>query len=165
MATDNVNAPNTTNTDENKHDGTTSDMRTATGKYRPGCNPASAAHRFTGCGNPAGRPKQTQEQRDALAMLRKAAPQAIETLIEIMGSKKARGADRLKAAEMAIQYTYGKAPQTVTVNSNNTVASEIMRELQSIRNDYKVQIDKEIEADKNSNVPQDGAPVMPTEFE
>ena len=134
-------------------------------EYKRGMHPNTVAHHFTGCGNPAGRPKQTQEQRDALAMLRKAAPQAIETLIEIMGSKKARGADRLKAAEMAIQYTYGKAPQTVTVNSNNTVASEIMRELQSIRNDYKAQIDKEIEADKNCNVPQDGVPVFPPELE
>lgn len=98
-------------------------------------------------------------------MLRAAAPQAIKTICEIMESKKARGADRLKAAEMAMQYTYGKAPQTVNVNTGNSVASEIMRELQSIRNDYKSQIDKEIEADKNSNVVLDGAPVFPKELE
>ena len=134
-------------------------------KYKPGTSPAARACQFGQGRNIPGRPKQTQEQKDALAMLRAAAPQAIKTICEIMESKKARGADRLKAAEMAMQYTYGKAPQTVNVNTGNNIASEIMRELQAIRNDYKSQIDKEIEADKNSNVQQDGAPVFPPELE
>lgn len=159
-----VNAQIATDRRENMVDNQTSNNRTENGRYKPGCNPASAAHRFTPGNSLGGRPKQTPEQKDALAMLRAAAPQAIKTICEIMESKKARGADRLKAAEMAMQYTYGKAPQTVNVNTGNSVASEIMRELQSIRNDYKSQIDKEIEADKNSNVPQDGAPTMPEEF-
>lgn len=151
---------NATETGENGVISSDADNRKETVEYKRGMHPNTIAHRFTGSGNPAGRPKQTQEQKDALAELRRAAPKAIETLIEIMGNKKARGADRLKAAEMAIQYTYGKAPQTVTVNANNTVASEIMRELQSIRAEYAQQVTLEEMPEKVPN----GAPTIPTEL-
>lgn len=131
-------------------------------RYAPGQAPGSIATRFQP-GNPygAGRPKQTQEQKDALAMLRAAAPTAIKTLLEVMESKKARGADRLKAAEMVIQYTYGKAPQTVTVTAGNAVADEIARELAAIRGDFARQIR---EQEKLDPVPE-GAPTLPPELE
>ena len=60
-------------------------------------------------GNPSGRPKQTQEQKDALAMIRDLSPEAAERLREIIRDKHTRPETALKAIEIIFERTYGKA--------------------------------------------------------
>lgn len=60
-------------------------------------------------GNPRGRPKQTQEQKDALAMIRDLAPEAAERLREIIRDNNIRVEARLKAIEIILERTYGRA--------------------------------------------------------
>ena len=106
---------------------------------------------FTSCGNPKGRPKQTQEQKDALEMLRKLAPQAVKTLADVLQDKRSRGADRLKAAELIIERTYGKAPATVNVNAaGSDIGADIKAELNAI----KAQFADEIQRAEAENKPQ-----------
>ena len=59
-------------------------------------------------GNPNGRPKQTQDQRDALAMIRSLAPEAVERLTEIIRDPSVRVDARLRAIEIILERTYGR---------------------------------------------------------
>jgi hypothetical protein len=59
-------------------------------------------------GNPSGRPKQTQEQKDALAMIKDLAPMAVEWLLEILTNEKTKPETRLRAIEMVLDRAYGK---------------------------------------------------------
>lgn len=59
-------------------------------------------------GNPKGRPKQTQEQKDALVMIRDMAPEAAERLHEIILSKSVSTKDLLKAIEIVFDRAFGK---------------------------------------------------------
>lgn len=60
-------------------------------------------------GNPSGRPKKTQEQKDALEMIKALAPEAVERLKEIITGPSIRPDTRLKAIEIVLERTYGKA--------------------------------------------------------
>lgn len=60
-------------------------------------------------GNPSGRPKQTQEEKDALAMIRQLAPEAVERLKAIIRDPKGKAEVQLKAIEIILDRTYGKA--------------------------------------------------------
>lgn len=66
-------------------------------------------------GNPKGRPKMKQEERDALALIRSLAPEAADTLHSILHSETAPPAAKIRAAEIILDRTYGKAEATVNV--------------------------------------------------
>lgn len=66
-------------------------------------------------GNPKGRPKMKPEERDALAMIRSLAPEAADTLQSILHSDTAPPAAKIRAAEIILDRTYGKAEATVNV--------------------------------------------------
>lgn len=59
-------------------------------------------------GNPSGRPKQTQEQKDALAMIKELAPVAVDRLGEILRDKHTKPETLLRAIEMVLDRAYGK---------------------------------------------------------
>ena len=59
-------------------------------------------------GNPKGRPKQTKEQKDALAMIRDMAPEAVERLREIIRDPKVKAEAQIKAIEIVLERTYGR---------------------------------------------------------
>lgn len=63
-------------------------------------------------GNPKGRPKQTQEQKDALAMIKALAPEAAERLREIIRNPDIKVETQLKAIEIVFDRTYGKGYAT-----------------------------------------------------
>ena len=67
-------------------------------------------------GNPKGRPKQTQEQKDALKMIRDLAPLAADKLREIIQNPDAKIPDQLRAIEMILDRAYGK-PHVVEVTT------------------------------------------------
>ena len=67
-------------------------------------------------GNPNGRPKTTPEQKDALQAIRDLAPQAAEELAKILRGEDTPIAAKIKAIEMIIERTYGKAEATVNLN-------------------------------------------------
>lgn len=75
-------------------------------------------------GNPSGRPKQTQEQKDALAMIKDLAPVAVEWLREVLTNEKTKPEIRLRAIEMVLDRAYGKP-----VAREQTVGNEPIIEL------------------------------------
>lgn len=70
-------------------------------------------------GNPSGRPKQTQEQKDALAMIKDLAPVAVEWLQNILIDRNTKPETRLRAIEMVLDRAYGK-PVTQEAPTDNT---------------------------------------------
>lgn len=73
-------------------------------------------------GNPKGRPKQTQEQKDALQMIRDLAPDAAERLREIILDRSVKTNDLLRAIEIVFDRAFGK-------ETNNTVPNELLQSL------------------------------------
>lgn len=70
-------------------------------------------------GNPNGRPKQTQEQKDALAMIRSLAPEAAERLRAIIEDPEAKPDVQLRAIDIVLERTYGKAAAQVAVTAGS----------------------------------------------
>lgn len=68
-------------------------------------------------GNPSGRPKRTQEEKDALQAIRELAPAAVAKLKKILDSEKVAPAVKLRACEIILDRTYGKAESAVKVTS------------------------------------------------
>lgn len=69
-------------------------------------------------GNPNGRPKRTEAEKDALEQIKKLAPNVPALLQSIMADAAASPAYRLKAAEMILDRTYGKAEAAVRVDAS-----------------------------------------------
>lgn len=85
-------------------------------------------------GNPNGRPKATQEQRDALEAVRALAPEASEVLHLLMTDEKTPAAVRLRAVTEVLDRTYGKAEQPVKVeDSARDVLGDIRAEVARIQ--------------------------------
>ena len=60
-------------------------------------------------GNPGGRPKKTQAERDALEMIKSLAPQAVERLRAIIEDDRIKPEVQLKAIDIILTRTYGNA--------------------------------------------------------
>ena len=73
-------------------------------------------------GNPNGRPKQTQEQKDALKMIRDLAPEAAERLRDIILDPGTKTNDLLRASEIVFDRAFGK-------ETNNAVPNELLLSL------------------------------------
>ena len=67
-------------------------------------------------GNPSGRPKRTQEQKDALEELKKLTPAAVQAVNEILRDQDAPESARLRAAEIVFDRTYGKPEARVSAD-------------------------------------------------
>lgn len=68
-------------------------------------------------GNPKGRPKETeerkQEKRDALEILKAAAPDAAALLVSFANDPNVRGDLRIRCAETVMDRVYGRAAQPI----------------------------------------------------
>ena len=92
-------------------------------------------------GNPSGRPKRTQEEKDALQAIRDLAPDAVEKLKALLNSTRASPAVKVRIIELILDRTYGKAESAVKVTSvAETVQqseSYIMALVEKVREDME----------------------------
>ena len=85
-------------------------------------------------GNPSGRPKRTQEQKDVLAAIKKLAPNAAEMLKQLLIDPNTPHAVRLKAAEVILDRTYGKPEAQIKVDdAKRDALTDIQAEVARIR--------------------------------
>lgn len=80
-------------------------------------------------GNPKGRPKNTPEQKDALQAIRDLAPHAARELENILNAEDSSYAVKLKAIDMILERTYGKAEAVVNVNDPQRETFEDLRKM------------------------------------
>ena len=78
-------------------------------------------------GNPGGRPKQTAEQKDALQAIRELTNKAADVLEKMLTDEKIPPAQRLKAAEMILDRTYGKAEAKVNMDAKVVSGDFVLR--------------------------------------
>ncbi len=74
-------------------------------------------------GNPAGRPKMPKEVKEAF---RKATPEAVKILKQILLNPEARDTDRLRAAEIILDRAYGKPAQAVDITTDTVTIKETL---------------------------------------
>ena len=84
-------------------------IRTKTGQFLPGHS-----------GNPRGRPAETQEAKDGKEMLRRAFPEAVETIVGILEEPGAKVSERLEAARYIIDRVLEKSVQPVAAEISPT---------------------------------------------
>ena len=77
-------------------------------------------------GNPGGRAKLTPEELDLRAAARLKAPEALNTILNLMVESQ-NDSVRLKAAELVLDRGYGKATQTVEMNVKRSANEQIGR--------------------------------------
>ena len=77
-------------------------------------------------GNKGGRPKKTDEERTLEAMCKDKTPEALETILDIMGNGKQERA-KLAAAQYVIDRGWGKAKESVELSGtvNLSIADQI----------------------------------------
>ena len=64
-------------------------------------------------GNAGGRPRESEETRDAKRLLLKATPEAVELLLRMMRNPHAKDEVRVRCAETVLDRVYGKAAQPI----------------------------------------------------
>ena len=94
-------------------------IRPKTGRKAP-----STAFKPGQSGNPKGRPKQTQEQKDALAQIRALAPEAAMRLQQIVNDPESKSDVLLRAIDIILDRAYGKAAAQVSITSGSFDALE-----------------------------------------
>ena len=101
-------------------------------------------------GNPSGRPKRIEE---LTVTCRGLTPDAMTTVQEIMTSPDARGADRIQAARLVLEYAWGKPSQQVDIDvrqqvenmSESEINAEIERLYTKMHEDDAIDISAETE--------------------
>lgn len=82
--------------------------------------------RFTSGNKGGGRPRVPEELRSAF---QKFSSDALDVLVEIMSSPGAKDADRIRAAEVILDRGWGKAPQSVDLETGGTLRLELIDEI------------------------------------
>ena len=72
-----------------------------------------------------GRPRKDVENR-IRDLMHPHSTNAIECLVEIINDKEAKSSDRISASKIIIEYTYGKAKETVETTGNTII--KVIRE-------------------------------------
>jgi len=83
-------------------------------------------------GNPEGRPKRTQEEKNALEKLRSLAPKAVETLRYLLISPKTSQMVKVKICEMILERTYGKPEASIKLTSISETVEESQKYIQAL---------------------------------
>lgn len=108
-----------------------SSMKTAKARGRPFQKGKS--------GNPGGRPKTTQEQKDALQQIRDLAPRAAEEMQRILDDPRAPQALKLRVAEVVFDRAFGKPRQEVEMKTT-ALSDEAKAELDKLLEETKGEI-------------------------
>ena len=82
--------------------------------------------------NPDGRWKRTQEEKNALELLRSLAPKAVETLQFLLLSPKTVPAVKVKICEIILERTYGKPEASIRLSSISETVEESQTYIQTL---------------------------------
>ena len=77
------------------------------GRFLPGQSP-----------NPGGRPKKTEEEKDALEEIKKLAPGVAAKMTELLNASKVPAIAKVRIMEIILERTYGKPETAVRLNAD-----------------------------------------------
>ena len=82
-------------------------LRGENGQFLPGKSP-----------NPGGRPKMTEEEKDALEEIRKLAPGVADRMVALLDNARTPAIAKVRILEIILERTYGKAETAVKLNAD-----------------------------------------------
>ena len=83
-------------------------------------------------GNPSGRAKRTNVQKDALEKIRSLAPKAVETLEVLLVSPYTHPAVKVRICELILERTYGKPEASIKLTSIRETVEESQQYIQAL---------------------------------
>ena len=105
-------------------------LRGENGQFLPGKSP-----------NPGGRPKQTEEEKDALEEIRKLASGVAEKMSEMLDSAKVPAIAKVRILEIILERTYGKPETAIRLNGEAQSAEAARARLEAIAARIRIEVD------------------------
>ena len=105
-------------------------IRDEKGHFLPGKSP-----------NPGGRPKQTEEEKDALEEIRKLAPGVAEKMAEMLSAPRVPAIAKVRIMEIILERTYGKPETAIRLNGEAQSAEAARARLEAIAARIRIEVD------------------------
>lgn len=105
-------------------------LRGDNGQFLPGKSP-----------NPGGRPKQTEEEKDALAEIRKLAPGVAAKMTEMLNNARVPAIAKVRILEIILERTYGKPETAIRLNGEAQSAEAARARLEAIAARIRIEVD------------------------
>lgn len=105
-------------------------LRGENGQFLPGKSP-----------NPGGRPKQTEEEKDALEEIRKLAPGVADKMAEMLAAPKVPAIAKVRIMEIILERTYGKPETAIRLNGEAQSAEAARARLEAIAARIRIEVD------------------------
>ena len=100
------------------------------GRFLPGKSP-----------NPGGRPKQTEEEKDALEEIRKLAPGVAVKMTELLNNPRVPAIAKVRILEIILERTYGKPETAVRLNADIQSNEAARARLEAIAARIRIEVD------------------------
>ena len=100
------------------------------GRFLPGKSP-----------NPGGRPKQTEEEKDALEEIRKLAPGVATKMTELLNNPRVPAIAKVRILEIILERTYGKPETAVRLNADIQSNEAARARLEAIAARIRIEVD------------------------
>ena len=105
-------------------------LRGEKGQFLPGKSP-----------NPGGRPKMSEDDRDALQEIRKLAPGVADKMTELLNNPRVPAIAKVRILEIILERTYGKPETSVRLNSEAQSAEAARARLEAIAARIRLEVD------------------------
>jgi len=105
-------------------------LRGENGQFLPGKSP-----------NPGGRPRQTEEEKDALEEIRKLAPGVAGKMKEMLDNARVPAIAKVRILEIILERTYGKPETAIRLNSEAQSAEAARARLEAIAARIRIEVD------------------------
>ena len=105
-------------------------LRGENGQFLPGKSP-----------NPGGRPKMTDEERDALEEIRKLAPGVADKMAEMLAAPRVPAIAKVRIMEIILERTYGKPETSVRLNGEAQSVEAARARLEAIAARIRIEVD------------------------
>ncbi len=105
-------------------------LRGEKGQFLPGKSP-----------NPGGRPKQTEEEKDALVEIRKLAPGVADRMVALLDNPRVPAIAKVRILEIILERTYGKPETAIKLNSDAQSNEAARAHLEAIAARIRIEVD------------------------
>lgn len=105
-------------------------LRGENGQFLPGKSP-----------NPGGRPRQTEEEKDALAEIRKLAPGVADRMVTLLDNPRVPAIAKVRILEIILERTYGKPETAIRLNADIQSNEEARARLEAIAARIRIEVD------------------------
>ena len=105
-------------------------LRGENGQFLPGKSP-----------NPGGRPKKTEEEKDALEEIRKLAPGVAERMTALLDNPRVPAIAKVRILEIILERTYGKPETAIRLNGEAQSAEAARARLEAIAARIRIEVD------------------------